>query len=86
MNLNGEFLLRLEYDIDYACPMQAKRIHIKMRSLCVAVDFLKQSYKTWIGFYLAGMFRLSMSPLLIFCGSKLIAYYIDYRCGIKEPP
>lgn len=46
--------------------LQVIKILIRMRSLCVAVAFLKQSCRTWIEFWLASMFLVPFLPSL-FC-------------------
>jgi hypothetical protein len=63
------------------CYIQERRILIGMKSSCVGVAFLKQSFKTWIGFYLAGIF-------LVFPYSFLVSFYhplpaLGLKCEIK---
>lgn len=58
-------------DLEYLCSLQGIKIHTETRSLCEAVVFLKQSYKTWIEFYLGGTFLLLI--FVYFIKFKLIS-------------
>lgn len=74
-----KLLRQLENELNIGFyTMQEIGILIRVKSSCVAVASLKQSYKTWIGFYLASMlfFRLlwflTVQP--IFCADVKFIY------------